>query len=513
MKYLFLFIGFTAFCFSVEAQNTRELIFPTASHWNVLNESQLLNFQLRTNRIENLSRFSIEGTEGLDIHFDTLGNFSWQPSYDLVDRVTKTKDFFIIFQAAWKDGTRVREQVTFTVNHVNRPPVVEELPIFYVKQSTRNSYQIPADHVFDPDGDPLAFKPILSKMPEGSNLTSQGLFTWNVSRGQFHALKNTPLAIEFIVQDQPDKAETMGKLRLAQTQQDLAPEIIIIPSDSLFVLKEDETLNLKIYVSDPNGDDDVKNVSFLSSDERIVRSTLKANTPLLYEFTWTPGYNFVEEVKKLVSVELIFFALDKTNNRVERKLYLKVLDTENLIERDLNQYKKYRDNLIDAMLLIEQLDQNQKKLNTDYKRAKRGKKNRSIVNASLGATSGFSPIIFQPDQAKVVGGVGGTTVLTLGTLEAAEVIGKSRQDILERIKTGIEIRNGIQSAGDEFARRFALKSARRSADFEKAIERLRTIMNDQKLVLLELDAEVKANQRAKVTNKDIKKVFLDYSDE
>jgi hypothetical protein len=45
------------------------------------------------------------------------------------------------------------------------------------------------------------------------------------------------------------------------------------------------------------------------------------------------------------------------------------------------------------MILVEQLDENQKKLNNDYKKAKKGKKNRSIVKASLGAVTGFTPAI------------------------------------------------------------------------------------------------------------------------
>jgi hypothetical protein len=430
-----------------------------------------------------------------------------------VDRIVKSKDFSVIFQATTPDGKRIRKPITFTVNHVNRPPVVEELPIFYVRQSTQNNYQFSSDYVYDPDGDPLVFKPMLSKMPEGSTLTSQGSISWSTSRSQFNSLKNNSLTIEFVVQDQPDKAETTGKLKIAQTQQDLPPEILIVPGDSAFVIKEDETINLKIYISDPNGDDNVRNASFISSDKRVPQNNLKENTPLQYEFTWMPGYDFVSEVQKSSVIDIVFFALDKTNNRAERRIKIKINDTENLIEKDAHQFHKYRSNLVDAMILIEQLDDNQKKLNHDYKKAKRGKKQRSIVNATFGATSGFSPIIFQPNQAKIVGGVGGTTVLTMGTLEAAEVIGKSRQDILDKLKTGIDIRNRVQSAGDEFARRFALKSARRSADFEKEIDKLRTIMNDQKLVLLELDAEDKGTRKAKITGKDLKKVFLDFSEE
>jgi hypothetical protein len=87
-----------------------------------------------------------------------------------------------------------------------------------------------------------------------------------------------------------------------------------------------------------------------------------------------------------------------------------------------------------------------------------------------------------PDAAKIVPGVGGTAVLTLGTLEATEVIGRSKDDIMDKIKVSIDIRNRVQSAGDEFARRYGLKSARRQPEFDKEIEKLRTAINDQRIV-------------------------------
>ena len=102
-------------------------------------------------------------------------------------------------------------------------------------------------------------------------------------------------------------------------------------------------------------------------------------------------------------------------------------------------------------------------------------------------------------------------MLTLGTLEATEVIGRSKESIMDKIRTGIELRNKIQSHGDEFARKYALKSARRSAEFEKDIEKFRAALNDQKLVLLELDAYQR--NRSAVSGKDIKKVFIDFSEE
>jgi hypothetical protein len=352
---------------------------------------------------------------------------------------------------------------------------------------------------------------IPSQMPEGMSLSSQGQLTWSPSRSQFNSMRNNPLMLEFIVQDQPDKAETKGRLRIAQTQLDLPPELLIVPADSFFTIKEDETLNLKIYVSDPNGDETVRSAGFISSDTRIKSSILKENTPLQYEFTWIPNYDFVSDAQKKLTVDITFFALDKSNNRAEKKISIQINDTENVVERDAHQYQKYKSNLTTSLLLIRDLDQNQKKLNEDYKKAKKGKKKRSVVNASLGAITGFSPVFLEPEQSQVVSGVGGTTVLTLNTLEVTEVIGKSKDDIMDKIKINIDIRNKVQSASDEFARKYALKSARRQPEFEKDIDKLRTVITDQRIVLLELDAYRKTTP--KVEDKDIKKVFPDFAEE
>jgi outer membrane lipoprotein SlyB len=497
-----------SFCAAV-AQNA--LIFPEGAGWNVLQENQELKFQLRTVG-EQDARFSIEGATNSGIEFDSLGNFYWKPSFDLADRVNRTREFNVIFEAYWKDGRKIREPITFVVTHVNRPPVVEDMPVFYVRMGAANSYQVAPEYVYDQDGDPITFKVSQSQLPEGASFNAQGLLTWNVSRSQFGALKTTPVFIEFFVQDQPDKAETAGRIKIAQTQQDLPAELLIVPGDSLFTVKEDETLNLKLYITDPNGDDNVSNAGFVSNDKRIPTSTLKSNTSLQYEFTWMPGYDFVDDTQGSTISEITFFVLDKSNNRTQRKVKIKVVDTENLIKKDLHQFQKYRTMLAEAMLLIQQLDAHQKKLNVDYKKARKGKKNRSMLNASLGAVTGLTPVVIDnADQSKVVSGVGGTTVLTLGTLEATEVIGRSKEAIMDKIKTSIDIRNKAQASGDEFARKYALKLSRRSTEFEKDIEKLRVALNDQRIVLLELDAYNKNASR--VDDKEIKKVFVDYSEE
>ena len=498
------------FWLSVSQLCAQQLIFPDSTEWNVLIEDEELSFfVLTTDSIR--PRYSLEGINGYKIQFDSLGHFQWKPAFDLVDRLEKLKEIILIFQAEWPNGRRVRRQIAFTVHHKNRPPSVEELPIFYVKQATSNRYQIPSEYVIDPDGDPLVFKIRPSQLPEGANLSSLGLLTWTPSRNQFNGLKNNSITLEFIAQDQPDKAESIGKLKISQTQLDLPPEMLLVPADTIVITKEDQLINFKLYTSDPNGDENIFSVGFISSDARVPNSSLKENSLVQHEFTWTPGYTFVEEVEKNKNIVLTFFALDKSSNRVQRKVNVKILDTENLDEKDKLLYMKYRNALIQAKVLIDQLDENHEKLNKAYRQAKKGKKQRSILNASLGAVTGLSPIILETEPSKKVSAIGGTTVLTIGTLEATEVIGKSKNDILDKMKINVEIRNQLQVEGDNIARKYALKSARRSKEFDGDRDKLLPIINNQKLVILELDATRPSNP--KTDNKAIKKTFPDFSEE
>jgi hypothetical protein len=493
----------------VQQASSQHFIFSDSTGWKNVLEGKELTFKVSAS--DSLKpRISLEGADGYGMQLDSLGRFSWKPSYDLVDRLQTKKEITVIVKADWKDGKKIRKPVTFLLAHVNRAPEVEELPIFYVRQGVQNKYQVSGDYVTDPDSDPLVFKSILSQLPEGATLSSAGQFVWTPSRNQFLNLKNNALILEFLVQDQPEKAETKGRLRVAQTQLDLPPELLIVPNDTIFNIKEDELINLKLYVSDPNGDENISNVSFLSSDTRVSKAALKENASTQFEFTWTPGYYFVEESEKIKKIELIFFALDKSSNRVQRKVVVKINDTENLDEKDKVLYSKYLQTLNYAKTLIDDLDANQEKLNKMYKQANRGKRHRSILNASLGATTGLSPLLLSTDQSKIVSAVGGTTVLTLGTLEATEVLGKSKSAIQDKIKVNIDIRNQLQVEGDNFSRKYAFKSARRSKEFDLDRDKMQPVLNNQKLVLLELDASKPAIRN--YNDKELKKTFPDFGE-
>jgi DNA polymerase IIIc chi subunit len=495
---------------TVSALSAQQIILPEGQQWNVVEEGKTMAFKLSVKDSTSAKRYFLSGINGYAMTLDSIGNFSWTPGFDVVNRLEREKEISAIIEIELINGNRVRQPITLKVLHVNRPPVAEALPVFYVKQASGNTYQIASDFVYDPDDDPIVIKPFQNQLPEGVQMSSSGLVTWSPSKNQFNSLKTTALYVDFVVQDQPEKAEARGKFRVAQTQLDLPPEILLVPGDSIYEMKEDGLLNIKIYMSDPNGDDNIAAGGFVASDSRITPGVLKENTKQQSEFIWTPGYKFVDETEKSRQVDLIFYVLDKSNNRVQKKVKVKINDAENLEEKDKLLFTKYRSSLILAKNLIDQLDENHDVLTKAYKQAKKGKKQRAIVNASLGATTGLSPVILDPEQSKVVSGIGGTTVLTLGTLEATEVIGKSKSDILDKMKVNVEIRNQLQVEGDNFARKYALKSSRRQKEFDADREKLLPIINNQKLVLLELDA----SQRGRTPdNKEIKKTFPDFADE
>jgi hypothetical protein len=491
-------------CFSVSGQHFRF----TGADFSNIKEGEKVDFKVLSTDSAAVRHFYIDGGEVEGMELDSAGRFTWTPGYNSVGRSDRPKDITVMLAALLAGDKSVRQTVTFTVHHVNREPVIEDLPVFYVRQGVKNSYQISSDYVYDPDGDPLQFKPVQNTMPEGMQISSNGLISWTPSRSQYAGMK-TGMIIEFIVLDQPEKAERHGKIRIAHTQLDLPPELILVPGDSIYSIKEDEVVNFKVYISDPNGDENLSTGGFVASDTRVPATVYRENSNTQAEFSWSPGYKFVDEAEKFRQVDITFFALDKAANRIQRRIRVKVTDAENLDEKDKFIYQKYVNSLTSAKSLLDQLDLKYADLSKMYKQAKRGKKHRAIINASLGAATGLSPVVLPTETSKVVSGIGGTTVLTLGTLEATEVIGKSKSDIIEQMKICVEIRNQLQVEGENFARKYALKSERRKKEFDTDREKLLPILNNQKLILLELDASQRSN---KIDSKDLKKTFTDFSE-
>ena len=102
-----------------------QLIFPQQAGWNEVKEGTPLQFQVKAIGGEDAQyRFSIASGKVDGITFDTLGNFSWTPSYDLVERLQESKEVEMLFEVKDGDEETATQPVVFKVINVNRSPVV-----------------------------------------------------------------------------------------------------------------------------------------------------------------------------------------------------------------------------------------------------------------------------------------------------------------------------------------------------------------------------------------------------
>ncbi|MGA0557823.1 hypothetical protein ACO2Q8_14295 [Larkinella sp. VNQ87] len=488
------------------------------ANWNSVSEGQTINVMIRAagSRSDSLT-YSIKQGQMEGMTLDSTGHFRWTPGFDIADRINTTKVVPVIFEIRNQQGETATQSVDFKVQHVNRPPVVSDLRPFYVRSKTQNVYKIDASAVRDEDNDPVVFIPIADQMPENSKLTAQGELTWHLSLNQFNDLKkNKGQYIEFWVEDQPAKSRTKGRLKVEITQMDLPPEITLIPENPRVRIKENTTINLKFSLGDPNGDDDIKTFDFLSESQDVPKESLRRNTDNNYEFIWKPSYDFVKDPLDSLSFQIVFYALDKTQNRAERKINFTVYNAINEEEKDRYLYAQYRQSLVTAWNLLTQLGEKEEELKKSYRKAKTGKRNRSVANAGLGAVTGVTPAIVANNQntkvqtnMRYVSAVGGTAVLTMGTLEATEVIGKSMKDLLDRFNYVMSKKSELQNKGDVFAREFALKATRRNPDFVKKLDDFRAAMSLSGLVALELDAAWQSKTEA--NDKALKRMFKDFA--
>lgn len=517
-RFFFLSIGILlSICCLGQDTKPLQLVLPTQANWNEVAEGSTVKFDLKASggKDDNLY-FSLAQGRLEGMQFDSTGQFSWRPNFDLADRIQTRKTISLLFEVRNSAGESATQTVELKVQHVNRPPVINELRPFYVRYRTQNVYKLDNEQVRDEDGDPLAFIPIADQMPEGAKLTAQGEWSWTLSLNQFNKLKERPMYIEFWVEDQPSKNRTKGRLKIEPTLMDLPPDIQIVPGETRFKLRENASVNLKFYLSDPNGDDDISTFDFLTDNQDIPKSALIRNTANQYEFIWKPNYDFVKDPYDSLQTTLTFYVLDKAQNRDERKIRFTVFNAVNEEARDRYLYSQYRQVMTTAWNLIEQMAAKEEELKKSYRQAKTGKRNRSVANASLGAVTGVTPAVTgastSPNAQKngrLVSAVGGTAVLTMGTLEATEVIGKSMKDLLDRYNYVLGKKSEIQNKGDVFSREFALKATRRSNDFVKRLDDFRASMSLSGLVALELDAGWQNKKEA--TDRAIKRVFKDFT--
>jgi hypothetical protein len=489
------------------------LVYDKTAGWDTKKEDEAFDITFKATGGSGDFKFELLEPQFLMENLDQYGSFSWTPDFDFVGADEKVKSVLLKIKVFDTEGNAKTETIPMYVEHVNRAPIVNELLAFYIQYNTENVYQLKKTGIaFDPDGDSIIFNPILKELPQGMTLSKAGQITWNPSRRQVNYLYTDPIYLSFTVEDFPAGAKSIGQIRIEVSQADLPPEIAIIPNKLHFEIREDEELHLSFFIADPNGESDLLAFSFVTENSNIPADALIKKDDWLYEFIWTPGYYFIDEEGEKNEFDISFFAIDKESNRAEKNILVRVEDAENILEKDRILYDQYRSVLEQAFDMVSQLNDKEKELEKKYRNAKKGKKNRAIITASLGALTGLSPIVFiKPDGQKIAAGLGGTATATIGTLEASSVIGESPSDIMSNLNYVTQKRNDILVYGNVFASKYALPVSKRDKGFQSDLRSLSIQLNLQEIAKLELDATWENSKKG--TSRNIKKIFKDFNED
>jgi hypothetical protein len=488
------------------------LVLKKTKDWDTKKEGEKFELKFEATGGSGEYKFELVEPSFLMENLDQYGNFLWNPDFDFVSPEETVKSINLKIKVFDTEGSEFFETISLFVEHVNRPPVVSELPTFYIQYNRENTYQLKKDGLtFDPDGDSIIFIPVLKELPQGMEVNKNGLIKWNPSRRQINYLHQNPLYLSFTVEDYPYGEKSIGQVRIEVSQADLPPEIAMIPNKQSFEIREDEELNLNFFITDPNGENDLLSFGFVSENSAIPTESLKKKEEWQYEFRWTPGYSFIKEEGEKNEFDISFYAIDKESNRTERNILVTVVDTENILEKDRVLYDQYRTVLERAFDMISQLNEKEDELEKKYKMAKQGKKKRAISTASLGALTGLSPIIFinNPDGQKIAAGLGGTATATIGTLEASNVIGEPPSDIMRDLNYVSQKRNDLLIYGNVFASKYALPVSKRDNSFQSDLRSLSIHLSIKDGANLDLDAGWENKKDA--SSKNIKKIFKDFN--
>ena len=220
----------------------------------------------------------IEDKSNLSYSVDNLpqgavleGNvFKWTPGYD------QSGTYPLTFTAS--DGRlSVSQSMTITVNHVNRPPVLENIVAQTVDENVKLEFTVKGS---DPDTED-AGKTTLSaaNLPQGATFDAQsGLFSWTPTFDQ-----SGEYTVTFTISD-PQQASASQDVPVTVNHVNRTPEF---PAQAAQTTDENSTLTFTLLpATDPDKEDADKLV--YSAAGLPPGATFDAAT---HTFNWTPGYD------------------------------------------------------------------------------------------------------------------------------------------------------------------------------------------------------------------------------
>ncbi len=241
----------------------------------VVDETQTLHFTAQGSdpdddpifyQIENLPEGAV---------FDSLnGAFTWTPTYEQSGVYPGIQIDVLERTAAQLSATQTFD---ITVNHVNRNPVLSDVPDSTVLENQTITFTIPEGS--DPDVEDKGKLVYLAEnMPEGAQFNPDlRVFSWKPTFEQ-----SGVYMVDFVVQDPPGAVMRDGA-SITVIHVDRKPEIAPIAGQTV---NENEELTFTIEGSDPDREDQ----NLLSYEAQNLPDGAQFD-PTTASFTWTPTYD------------------------------------------------------------------------------------------------------------------------------------------------------------------------------------------------------------------------------
>jgi hypothetical protein len=193
--------------------------------------------------------------------------FSWTPSYTQAGTYANVS--FSVTDGALTDS----ENITITVNNVNRPPVLGNIGNKTVTAGQLLQFTVSAT---DPDGNPLTYS--VSNLPSGATFTpSTRTFSWTPSANQTGSYSN----VRFQVSD----GSLTDYENISITVTVAANQAPVLTNPGNKSVNEGATLTFTISATDANRDSLTYSASNIPSGATF--------TPATRTFSWTPSYSQV----------------------------------------------------------------------------------------------------------------------------------------------------------------------------------------------------------------------------
>jgi hypothetical protein len=239
----------------------------------IINENELLEFLVEGNdpdkEDQNAISFSVIGIPDGAVFNAAEQKFSWTPGYD--DSGVYENITFVMKAGNLADSSTIK----ITVNHVNRPPVINDIANKTVDENKKLSFIVSG---FDPDKEDdgkLIFS--ATQLPEGAVFNADSLqFTWTPTFDQSGTFDN----ITFTIQD-PSGLSDDATMSITVNHVNRPPVLEDIPPRSI---DENKQLVVSLQGSDPDIED--QNSLQYSATQLPEGASIEGSN-----MTWTPTYD------------------------------------------------------------------------------------------------------------------------------------------------------------------------------------------------------------------------------